>query len=128
MLEATLSDVFVNAALPQRAALIVLSAAIPAIPVAAVLSRRRGASAALWRRGVADLRVAGPALGLLVAGLNSFHMAETIQRLPFDPTLKQLAPGLLEVSAFVSLGALVGLVAVAAHALLGCMAPGTRAL
>jgi hypothetical protein len=62
--------------------------------------------------------VAGPALGLLVGAMNAFHMAQSIQRAPFDPTAKQLAPGMLEVSALVGLGALVGLAAAGAHAAL----------
>ena len=45
--------------------------------------------------------------------MNSFHMARTIQKLPFDVTAKQLTPGILEVSTLIALGALVGLVATA---------------
>ena len=37
-------------------------------------------------------------------------MADTITRLPFDPTAKQLAPGIFEVSALVAMGALAGIV------------------
>ena len=60
--------------------------------------------------------MAGPALGLLVGAMNALHMAQSIQRAPFDPTAKQLAPGVFEISALVGLGALVGLVAAAMHA------------
>ena len=70
--------------------------------------------------------MAGPALGLLVAGLNSFHMGDTIQRAPFSPTLKQLAPGIFEVSTLVSLGALVGVAAVVAHAAIRFGTSGQR--
>lgn len=107
-------SVFENAAAPQKVVLILLCAALPGIVVAAAL----GASIprSIWRRIVAELRIAGPALGVFVGGLNSFHMAGTIQKLPFDPTLKQIAPGIFEVSVLVSLGALVGLVAAVAHA------------
>ena len=41
-------------------------------------------------------------------------MAHTIQRLPRVPNLKDLAPGISEVSALLSLGALVGLCAAVA--------------
>lgn len=106
-------SVFDNAAVPQKIVLILLGAALPGTLVAAVLGARPHGN--VWRRIVAELRIIGPALGAFVGGLNSFHMGQTIQRLPFDPTLKQVAPGLFEVSTLVSLGALVGLFAVAAH-------------
>ncbi|WP_374572611.1 hypothetical protein [Phenylobacterium sp.] len=127
MLVQALESVFANAATPQKIVLVVLLAAVPATLAAAVLALRSEAQDNIWRRIVADLRIAGPALGLLVGGLNSFHMGRTIQRLPFDPTLKQLAPGIFEVSTLVSLGALAGLVAVAAHAALGLAALRARA-
>ncbi|WP_304273688.1 hypothetical protein [Caulobacter segnis] len=106
-------SVFDHAALPQKIVLALLCAALPGTLIAAVLGGRTPRN--LWRRIVSELRFAGPALGLLVGGLNSFHMGRTIQTLPFDATLKQVAPGIFEVSTLVSLGALVGLVAVVAH-------------
>lgn len=106
-------NVFEHAAAPQKVVLILLCAALPSVLIAAVLGARSPRN--IWRRVVADLRIAGPALGLFAGGLNSFHMGRTIQKLPFDPTLKQIAPGIFEVSTLVSLGALVGLVAVVAH-------------
>lgn len=118
-------SVFENAAIPQKAVLILLCATLPGIVVAAALGRRTPRN--VWRRLVAELRTAGPALGLFVAGLNSFHMGRTIQKLPFDPTLKQVAPGILEASALVSLGALVGLVAIAAHGVTSVAEHGERA-
>lgn len=42
-------------------------------------------------------------------------MAETITRLPFDPTPKQLAAGIFEISALLGLGGAVGPVAPFAH-------------
>jgi hypothetical protein len=106
-------SVFETAAVPQKVVLLLLCAALPGALIAAVLGARSPRN--IWRRVVAELRIAGPALGVFVGGLNSFHMGRTIQKLPFDPTFKQLAPGIFEVSALVSLGALVGLVAVVAH-------------
>lgn len=104
--------VFAHAAMPQKMTLVLLGAAIPAIMIFAVLALR--ADGHVWRRIVSDLRIAGPVVGLLIAGLNSFHMADTIRKLPLDPTLKQLAPGIFEVSAFLIAGAAVGVAAVVA--------------
>lgn len=115
MLSPALAGVFANAAAPQKAVLIALVAALPLTLIAAAGAIRGGKGSMAWRRMVADLRTAGPAVGLLVAGLNGFHMGETIARLPFDPTLKQVAPGIFEISVFVSLGAAVGLLAQIAH-------------
>lgn len=123
MLEA-LWSVFSNAAAPQKIVLILLSAALPGAWVAAALAARTPGDG--WRRVVAEMRIIGPALGMFVGGLNSFHMGRTIQKLPFEPTLKQVTPGIFEVSTFVSLGALVGLVAVVAHVVISISASGKR--
>ena len=88
MFQQALWSVFGNAAVPQKIVLIVLVGAIPAVWVAAVLAFQGKAHEDLWRRVVSDLRLAGPALGLLLGALNSFHMAQTIQRLPISPTAK----------------------------------------
>ena len=122
MLEYVFGTVFENAAVPQKIALVVLIIAIPMTLAAVGMALRSGRPASLWLRLVSNLRVAGPALGLLIGAMNSFHMARTIQRLPFDPTAKQLAPGILEVSTFLGLGAVVGLVAIGAHVALGLAA------
>jgi hypothetical protein len=120
-------SVFSDAAVPQKVVLAVLVGAIPGILAARVLSSRAGTRAHAWRRLIADLRGLGPALGLLTGAMTSFHMGLTIQRLPFDPTAKQLAPGILEVSMLIGLGALVGLVAAGAHWRLGRGANGEPA-
>jgi hypothetical protein len=117
-------SVFEAAAAPQKVVLILLCAALPGVLIAAVLGARSPRN--IWRRVVTELRIAGPALGVFVGGLNSFHMGHTIQKLPFDPTLKQLAPGIFEVSTLVSLGALVGLVAVVAHGVMSLDELGER--
>jgi hypothetical protein len=108
-------SVFANAALPQKVVLLALVAAILLILVAAAQAVRLGARGGPWRRLISCLSGVGPSLGLLVGAMNAFHMARTIQRVPFEPTAKQLAPGILEVSALIGLGALVGLVAMAAN-------------
>lgn len=118
-------SVFEGAAAPQKVVLILLYAALPGTLIATLLGARSPRN--IWRRIVADLRIAGPALGAFVGGLNSFHMGRTIQKLPFDPTLKQLAPGIFEVSTLVALGALVGLTAVVAHVAIGMGGCGERA-
>jgi hypothetical protein len=101
-----LASVFANAALPQKAVLIVLVLSILAALLLAATRFRQS-------RFISDLRVAGPALGLLVAALNGFHMAQTILRLPSSPSARDLAPALMEIALLVGLGALAGLVAVA---------------
>lgn len=123
MVEA-LWSVFNNAAAPQKVVLILLYAALPGTLVAAALAARTPGDG--WRRVVAEMRIIGPALGVLVGGLNSFHMGPTIQKLPFEPTLKQVAPGIFEISTFVSLGALVGLFAAAAHIVISIRVSGER--
>ena len=128
MLGSALETVFANAALPQKAVLIALVAAMPMTLIASILAMRRGMGRRLWRRIIAYLGLAGPALGLFAGGLNSFHMAETIRRLPFDPTLKQLAPGIFEVSTLVSLGALVGLVALSTNVMIDTLSVEKQAL
>ena len=122
-----LVSVFSDAAVPQKIVLAVLVGAVPAILAVLVLASRAKARPDPWRRLVADLRGIGPALGLLTGAMTSFHIGQTIQRLPFDPTAKQLAPGILEVSLLVGLGALVGLVAAGAHWVLGRRANGKPA-
>ncbi|WP_421739276.1 hypothetical protein [Caulobacter sp.] len=119
MVEQVLRTVFENAAAPQRAVLIVLTMSLPAIVAAAVMASRAGGQTGPCGRLICDLRILGPALGLLVGAMNSFHMARTIQSLPFHPTARQLAPGILEVSTLIGLGAGVGLLAAAAHLALG---------
>lgn len=97
-----LQSVFASAATPQKCVFIVLAAALLLAPALAVLGQRRG---------LTELRLAGPLLGLLMGGMNSFHMARTILKLPQDLTAKQIAPGILEVSTLVVMGVLVGFLA-----------------
>ena len=127
MVGQALVSVFSDAAVPQKIVLAGLVGAVPVILVAVVLASRATARPDPWRRLVADLRAIGPALGLLTGAMTSFHIGQTIQRLPFDPTAKQIAPGLLEVSMLVGLGALVGLVAAGAHWALDRRATGKPA-
>jgi hypothetical protein len=110
-----LVSVFANAAMPQKLVLVVLVAAALLVLWAAAQVMRNPDRSSPWRRLISNLRIAGPGLGLLMGAMNGFHMARTIQRLPFDATARQLAPGILEVSTLIGLGAVVGLMAVAAH-------------
>lgn len=110
--------VFANAAVPQKIVIVILAAALPGI-LAAVALDLRSPRAGPWRGLIGAARTVGPLLGLFVGALNAFHMGRTIQRIPFDATAKQLAPGILEVSTLIGLGALVGLLACAALCLLG---------
>ncbi|WP_297514829.1 hypothetical protein [uncultured Caulobacter sp.] len=108
-------SVFANAAAPQRILIVAMLAAVPAILVALALAWR--APKGPWRRVIADIGVTAAGLGVLIGATESFHMARTILRLPFDATLKQLAPGILEVSTLVGLGISVGLFAFVAYRL-----------
>lgn len=103
-----LETVFADAATPQKCVFVALAAAMLLAPVLAFLARGKRE---VWRGLLADLRIAGPLLGLLMGGMNSFHMARTILKLPSDLTARQIAPGILEVSSLIVMGALVGLVA-----------------
>ena len=122
MIQRTLASVFSNAAIPQKIVIIVLIGAIPLTVIAAWLALKSIRRTSFWSRLISGLSFAGPALGLLVGAMNSFHMGQTIQRAPFQPTAKQLAPGILEVSTLIGLGALVGLIAALAYTSLGFIA------
>jgi hypothetical protein len=118
MFEPVAASVFVNAALPQKIVLLALVGSVPFIAVATVLAYRDKEANSAWARVIADARIAGPIIGLLVGAMNSVHMGQTIMRVSFAPTAKQLAPGLLEVATLIGLGALVGMVALVAHCVL----------
>ena len=111
-----LVSVFIDAALPQKAVFAGQCASMPAALVIAARNVRRDRSAARASAFISGLRVAGPALGLLTASLDAFHMARTALRLPYPPTAAMLAPGIMEMASLAGLGALAGLVAVALHA------------
>ena len=115
MVEADFQSIFSNAAVPQKVVLIALLSAVPVVCFCLLLALRDISRSGPWKRVISIVLIGGPMVGLLVGAMNSFHMAQTIQRLPFDVTAKQLAPGIMEVSTFVGLGAFVGLVAGAAH-------------
>ncbi|WP_313576911.1 hypothetical protein [Brevundimonas sp.] len=121
MVETGFQSIFSNAAVPQKVVLIALLAAVPVVFFSILLALRDETKSGQWKRVISIVLIGGPTVGLLVGAMNSFHMALTIQRLPFDVTAKQLAPGILEVSTFVGLGAFVGLVAGAALLTLRCM-------
>lgn len=110
--------VFQQAALPQKAVFVVLLASILMALVFAVLAHKGETAASRRLAFVSQLRIAGPALGLLVGSMNAFHMMHTTLRLPASPTAKALAPGVMEIAALVGLGALAGLVATALNAAL----------
>jgi hypothetical protein len=120
-----LAAVFIDAALPQKAIIAVLCVSILAALVIAARNVRRDRSAARASGFISELRVAGPALGLLTASFVGFHMAQTALRLPYPPTVAMLAPGVMEIASLAGLGALAGLVAVALYAA-GRGSPGER--
>lgn len=97
--------VFQHAALPQKLVFL----ALIAWSLAALLSLARKTTRPPLL--VTTLRIAGPALGLLVGAMNAFHMMDTALRLPVSPSVKALAPGVMEIAALVGLGAGAGLLA-----------------
>jgi hypothetical protein len=111
-----LAEAFADAAIPQKMVMLVLVLALPAALAAAV--NRLGEAPGTARRSVflSELRVAAPALGLLVGALDALHMAQTIRRLPTAATSKDLAPAIIEIAVLVALGALAGLFAAALNA------------
>lgn len=113
-----LADVFSDAAIPQKIIMLALVLALPAALVATVKELRRKAGVARRSILVSELRVAGPALGLLVGALNAFHMAQTTLRLPYAPSSKDLAPAIMEIAVLIGLGALAGIVSVALNGML----------
>lgn len=104
-----LETAFASAATPQKCLFIMLAAAMLLAPLSALMAHF--GQDARWRRALAELRLAGPLLGVIMGGMNSFHMARTILKLPDLLTVKQIAPGILEVSTFVVMGVVVGLIA-----------------
>jgi hypothetical protein len=112
-----LASVFITAAAPQKIVFVLLAGSIAAALLVALRDVRARLPAARARGFISELRIAGPALGLLTASLNGLHMAQTMLRLP-RVTAQMLAPGVMEVAALAGLGALAGLVAVTLHAAL----------
>ncbi len=108
----TWGAVFANAALPQRVVLFALFAATPLVILAAIRAYQLKRSEGPWATVVSELRLGGPLLGLFVGAMDSFHMGRTMLRVPFNPTAKQIAPGILEVATLVGLGAWVVLAGV----------------
>ncbi len=78
MTVSTLTRVFADAAAPQKAVFILLVVALTAALAGIAIGLSRRSPTPSWRRGMAHLRCAGPLLGLLTAGLNGLHMAQTI--------------------------------------------------
>jgi hypothetical protein len=122
-----LASVFVDAALPQKGVFVVLGVSILVALMIAARDVARARSASRRSAFISELRSAGPALGLLTASLDAFHMAQTTLRLPYPPTPAMLAPGVMEIAALAGLGAVAGLVAVALHSVLGRRRSETQA-
>ena len=104
------ADIFSHAALPQKLLFLGFIGVMLFGAGVAILQPLKAS------KGLAALGLACPMLGVLCAALNGFHMMQTTLRLPFEPTLKMLAPGMMEMSALVGAGALAGLIAVFARA------------
>jgi hypothetical protein len=119
-----LETVFTSAATPQKCLFVALALAIPSAPLLALMARYDHDRP--WRRVLDELRQAAPLLGMMMGGMNSFHMARTILKLPNLLTVKQIAPGILEVSTFVVMGVLVGLIAQACLIAVDARTAGAR--
>jgi len=105
--------IFEQAATPQRILFLIFMALTLVGVATAVLGRMKAAAPFSGLMKASSLLC--PCLGMLCAALNGFHMMQTTLRLPYEPTLRMLAPGLAEMSALVVTGALAGLAATAAH-------------
>jgi len=108
--------IFAQAALPQECLFVVFVALTIFGAGTAVFSRVKP-----FTRLSAPMKALSllcPLSGLLCAALNGFHMMQTTLRLPSEPTVQMLAPGLMEMSALVVAGALAGLATAAAHSLI----------
>ena len=108
--------IFENAALPQRSLFLVFIALMLLGVATAVFNRVKPFSH--LSVPMKALSLLAPFAGVLCAALNGFHMMQTTLRLPFDPTVQMLVPGVMEMSALVVAGALAGLAAAAAHSLI----------
>ncbi len=108
--------IFEDAALPQKSLFLVFIALMFLGVATAVLNRVKPFSR--LSAPMKALSLLCPLSGLLCAALNGFHMMQTTLRLPLDPTVQMLAPGVMEMFALVVAGALAGLAAAAAHSLI----------
>ena len=108
--------IFEDAAVPQQGLFLVFIALIILGAATAVFNRVKP-----FTRLSAPMKALSllcPLLGILCAALNGFHMMQTTLRLPFEPTVRMLVPGFMEMFALVVAGALAGLAAAAAHSLI----------
>jgi len=106
------AGILADAAVPQKLAFLAFAGAVIAAMTITLGQLRRSPARARPSALLAELRLACPIVGLLCAALNALHMMQTTLSLPFAPTAKMLAPGLLEMAALVAAGALAGLIAV----------------
>jgi hypothetical protein len=106
------SDVFAHAAPLPKALMIGLLAAMLAGVVVAVRKLASGSRLAGGSAFIGGLRLGGPIAGVLGGAYAAFTMSLGIANVPYEPTLKVLAPGFAEVTALVVLGFLAGAVAV----------------
>src|SRR5208283_3408218 len=105
-------DIFADAAPLPKALMIGLVAAIAAGVVVAVRKLASGPRLAGGSAFVGGLRLGGPLVGILGGAYAALRMSIGIANVPYEPTLKVLAPGFAEVAALVVLGFLAGAAAV----------------
>jgi len=104
-------DVFVNAAVVPKlimAALVVSAVAAVVVATGKLLRGERLAGGSVF---VAGLRFGGPAAGVLGAAYTLTNMAIGVANVPYEPTLKALAPGIAEIAVLLGLGFAAGVIA-----------------
>jgi hypothetical protein len=105
-------DIFANAALLPKVLMIGLVVAMLAGVVVTVRKLASGPRLAGGSLFISGLRLGGPIAGILGGAYGALGMSLGIANVPYEPTLKVLAPGFAEVAALVMLGFLAGVVAV----------------
>jgi hypothetical protein len=105
-------DIFADAAPLPKALMLGLLVAMLAGVVVAVRKLASGPRLAGGSAFISGLRMGGPIAGILGGAYAALRMSLGIANVPYEPTLKVLAPGFAEVSALVALGFLAGAVAV----------------
>jgi len=108
-----LTDVVANAAPVQKLILLGIVAATVAGVVVGGLKLAAGPRLAGGSAFLSSLRLGGPIAGILGAAYAALKMSAGIAAIPYEPTLKVLAPGFAEIAALIALGFLSGVIAVA---------------
>jgi hypothetical protein len=99
----------------QKLVIVVLLVAMAAALLVLAMKLAGGRKLAGGSAYLSGLRLGAPIIGILGACSSLFSMTLGVANVPFEPTLKILAPGFAEAFLQVGLGFLAGAVAVFAH-------------